>query len=54
MKGAETRAAIAAAETAFPTWSRQVAKERCKVMRRRAAPTLPCLAVRPYALHAQA
>ncbi len=41
MKGAETRAAIAAAETAFPTWSRQVAKERCKVMRRRAASTLP-------------
>ena len=49
MKGAETRAAIAAAETAFPTWSRQVAKERCKVMRRRAASTLHasrCLALR--------
>ena len=36
MKGVETQTAIAAAATAFPTWSRLVAKERSKVMRRRA------------------
>lgn len=43
MKGAETQTAIAAAATAFPTWSRLVAKERCKVMRRRAVcPWLAC------------
>ena len=43
MKGAETQTAIAAAAAAFPTWSRLVAKERCKVMRRRATrPWLAC------------
>ena len=40
MKSAETQTAIAAAAAAFPTWSRLVAKERCKVMRRRATPPL--------------
>jgi succinate-semialdehyde dehydrogenase/glutarate-semialdehyde dehydrogenase len=34
MKGAETLAAIAAAETAFPEWAARTAKQRGAVLRR--------------------
>ncbi len=34
MKGNETSAAIAAAQSAFPEWKSKVAKERSKLMRK--------------------
>lgn len=36
MQGSETKAAIAQAATVFPTWAGETAKERARIMKRRA------------------